>query len=215
MYNDTIKLLNLEQFNLKIKTLETTKVNNILYCYITLERMNEFCPKCGGCEVIINDYRTKEIKHSISTNNPCYIVYNARRYKCKYCNSVFYEYNPFSLKNDTISTYTTFAVLHELLRHTNTFSDVAHIFNLSVYKVINIFDKYVEFRRATLPKIICFDEFYRSKKSKEKYSFVMADFMTNKIIDICPSRYKDKLDSYFSKIPQAERDIVDYIIIDM
>ena len=32
MYNDTIKLLNLEQFNLKIKQLETTKVNNILYC---------------------------------------------------------------------------------------------------------------------------------------------------------------------------------------
>ena len=38
MYNDTIKLLNFEQFNLKIKQLETTKVNNILYCYITLER---------------------------------------------------------------------------------------------------------------------------------------------------------------------------------
>lgn len=30
MYNDTIKLLNLEQFNLKIKKLETTKVNNII-----------------------------------------------------------------------------------------------------------------------------------------------------------------------------------------
>ena len=37
MYNDTIKLLNLEQFNLKIKKIDTTKRNNILYCYITLE----------------------------------------------------------------------------------------------------------------------------------------------------------------------------------
>ena len=29
MYNDTIKLLNLEQFHLEIKQLETTKVNNL------------------------------------------------------------------------------------------------------------------------------------------------------------------------------------------
>ena len=133
MYNDTIKLLNLEQFNLKIQQLETTKVNNILYCYITLERQIESCPTCGGCETVINDYRTKKIKHSISTNNPCYIAYKARRYKCKYCNTVFYEHNPFSLKNDSISTYTVYAVLRDLLRHTNSFSDVAHMFGLSVY----------------------------------------------------------------------------------
>lgn len=215
MYNDTIKLLNLEQFNLKIKQLETTKVNNILYCYITLERQIESCPTCGGCETVINDYRIKKIKHSISTNNPCYIVYKARRYKCKYCNTVFYEHNPFSLKNDSISTYTVYAVLRELLRHTNTFSDVAHMFGLSVYKVINIFDNYVEFRRPTLPKILCFDEFYRSRKSKEKYAFIMADFLTSKIVDIYYTRNKNKLNSYFCRIHKSERDNVDYIIIDM
>lgn len=209
MYYNTIKLLNLEEFNLKIKNLETTKINNVLYCYITLEREIVYCPFCGGCEVNVNDYRNKKIKHSISTNNPCYIIYRARRYKCKYCNNVFYERNPFCSKNDTISTYTTFAVLRELLRHTNTFSDVAHMFNLSVYKVINIFDNYVYFRRPNLPKIICFDEFYRSRKSKEKYAFVMANFITNKIIDIYPSRHKDRLYSYFSKIPKNERDSVD------
>lgn len=48
MYNDIIKLLNLEQFNIKIKKIETSKINNILYCYITLEytqkiNINNFC----------------------------------------------------------------------------------------------------------------------------------------------------------------------------
>lgn len=215
MYNDTIKLLNLEQFNLKIKKLETTKVNNIIYCYITLEKELLNCPKCGSLENVVQQYRQRKIKHSISTNNPCFIIYKARRFKCKYCNCLFFEKNPFSLNKDSVSLYTTFAVLRELLRHTNTFSDVAHNYNLSVHKVIKIFDKHVEYRRITLPNIICFDEFYKSRKTKEKYAFVMVDFLKNKIIDIFPSRHKDKLDSYFKKIPKLERDCVDYIIIDM
>lgn len=36
MNNYIIKLLNLEQFNLKIDKLETIKTNNVLYCYITI-----------------------------------------------------------------------------------------------------------------------------------------------------------------------------------
>ena len=215
MYYDIIKLLNLEQFNIKIKTAEISKVNNILYCYITLEKSTLFCTYCGGTEILIKDYRIKKIKHSISTNNPCYIIYKARRYKCKYCGSSFYEINPFSSQNLKISTYTIYTVLRQLLNHTNTFTGVAQNLNLSVTTIIKIFDTYVECHRSSLPKIICFDEFYRSRKTTDKYAFVMADFKNNKIIDVFSSRRKDKLDSYFSKIPKKERDNVEYIIIDM
>ena len=41
MYNDTIKLLNLEQFKLKIEKLDTIKKDNILYCYIALENQKD------------------------------------------------------------------------------------------------------------------------------------------------------------------------------
>lgn len=105
--------------------------------------------------------------------------------------------------------------MRQLLNHTNTFTGVAQNLNLSVTTVIKIFDTYVECHRAILPKIICFDEFYRSRKTTDKYAFVMADFQTNKIIDVYHSRRKDKLDSYFSRIPQKERDNVECIIIDM
>lgn len=215
MYYDIIKLFNLEQFNIKIKTAEITKIDNVLYCYMTLERNTFSCPYCGGTEISIKDYRKKKIKHSISTNNPCYIIYNARRYKCNYCNSTFYEANPFSSYKQKTSTCTIYTTLRQLLNHTNTFTGVAQNLNLSVTTVIKIFDTYVECRRAILPKIICFDEFYRSRKTTDKYAFVMADFQTNKIIDVYHSRRKDKLDSYFSRIPQKERDNVEYIIIDM
>ena len=215
MYNDIIKLLNLEQFNIKIKKIETSKINNILYCYITLEPTASSCPLCGGAKLFIKDYQTKRIIHSISTNNPCFIIYNARRYKCTYCNSIFYEHNPFSLKNNKESTYTIYKVLDELKYHTNTFTDVARNLNLSVTTVIRIFDQYVEYHRTKLPNIICFDEVYTSRKSYQKYAFVMADFMTNNIIEIYSSRHKNKLTQNFSNIPKAERDNVDYIIIDM
>lgn len=215
MYNDIIKLLNLEQFNIKIKKFETSKINNILYCYITLEPTASSCPLCGGAKLFIKDYQTKRIIHSISTNNPCFIIYKARRYKCTYCNSIFYEHNPFSLKNNKESTYTIYKVLDELKYHTNTFTDVARNLNLSVTTVIRIFDQYVEYHRTKLPNIICFDEVYTSRKSYQKYAFVMADFMNNNIIEIYSSRHKNKLTQNFSNIPKVERDNVDYIIIDM
>ena len=215
MYNDIIKLLNLEQFNIKIKKIETSKINNILYCYITLEPTASSCPLCGGAKLFIKDYQTKRMIHSISTNNPCFIIYKARRYKCKYCHSIFYEHNPFSLKNNKESTYTIYKVLDELKYHTNTFTDVARNLNLSVTTVIRIFDQYVEYHRTKLPNIICFDEVYTSRKSYQKYAFVMADFMNNNIIEIYSSRHKNKLTQNFSNIPKAERDNVDYIIIDM
>lgn len=75
MYNDIIKLLNLDQFNLKILKADTIKKDNKLFCYITL-KCDELttCPFCGGAELTIKDYRKKKIKHSISTNIPCYIM---------------------------------------------------------------------------------------------------------------------------------------------
>lgn len=39
MYYDIIKLFNLEQFNIKIKTAVITKIDNVLYCYMTLEKI--------------------------------------------------------------------------------------------------------------------------------------------------------------------------------
>ena len=92
MNNDIIKLLNLEQFNLKIERIDITKVNNILYVYITLKNLKEACPACSSLP-IIHGYKIKTIKHSISNNNPCFIIYKARRFYCKTCKHTYYENN--------------------------------------------------------------------------------------------------------------------------
>ena len=108
MYNDTIKLLNLEQFNLKIERIDTVKRNNVLYCYITLKNQKDACPICSS-NPVIHGYKIKTIKHSISNNNHCFIIYKARRFYCKTCKHTYYEKNPFSLKHDKLSTYTIYA----------------------------------------------------------------------------------------------------------
>ncbi len=215
MINNTIKLLNLEQFNIKPKSLITSKVNNVLYCYITLESDNVPCPFCNNNTNYVHDYRVKKIKHSISTNNPCFIIYKARRYRCKNCSNVFYENNPFSNKFDKNSNYTIFAVLDALSSHTITFSDVAGLFNLTKTSVIRIFDSYVEVGRKPLPKVLCFDEVYTSRKSYQKYAFVMVDFLTKEIVNIYSSRHKYRLAQDFTSISKVERDNVEYIVIDM
>ena len=52
MNNDIVKLLNLEQFKLRIEKIDTTKINNILYCYITLKNQKEKCPFCNSSPII-------------------------------------------------------------------------------------------------------------------------------------------------------------------
>lgn len=90
MNNDIVKLLNLEQFNLKIEKLDTSKTDNILYCYISLKNQKDICPSCSSLP-ITHGYKIKKIKHSISNNNPCFIIYNARRFYCKICKHTYYE----------------------------------------------------------------------------------------------------------------------------
>lgn len=215
MSYDTIKLLNLEDFDIEISSFEVTKVNNILHCYLKLKRGNDNCIVCGSTNLTIKDYRQKKIVHSISTNSPCYIIYLARRYKCVICDKIFYENNPFAMDYQKISLYTQMAVLEALKDHTTTFTNIAGRFNLTKVTVINIFDSYVNCTRRKLPEIICMDEFYTARLSRTKYAFVMLDFVQNKIIDIYSSRHKFFLANQFNQIPKHERNNVKYIIIDM
>ena len=59
MYNDIIKLLNLEEFNIIFQSIRTAQRNGVLYCYVTLEENKQACPICGGFDLVIKDYRKR------------------------------------------------------------------------------------------------------------------------------------------------------------
>src|SRR5690606_11046505 len=128
---------------------------------------------------------------------------------------VFYEHNPFSAKHHKISVYTKLAILEQLKSHTQTYSSIAKQFNISTQSVINIFDDHVGAKRRRLPKVICTDEFFKSKGSKYKYALLMYDFTENKVIDVLTTRHKYYVIEQLLRIPIAEKDNVEIFIIDM
>ena len=216
MNYDTIKLLNLEDINIDLEKSDITKINNVLYCNIVLSTKIENCPVCGCVECSIKDYQSKIISHSISTSSPCILKYKARRYKCKYCNKIFYEHNPFATSNEKVSTFTRLMVLDALRSHTATFTSVARQYKLTTQTVINIFDTWVDCKRKALPSIICIDEIYTNKLSNSsKYAAVLLDFKTRQLVEVYSSRHKAFLANQFTYITLEERNNVKAIIIDM
>ena len=73
MEYDIIKLLHLEDYEPLIESIQVTKDENKLNCYISLHRTHQLCPFCGGLELVVHDYRNKTMKHSYSTNTPCFL----------------------------------------------------------------------------------------------------------------------------------------------
>ena len=215
MSYDTIKFFNLEDYANIIESIDLIKENEVLSCDLTLKRQNEPCPSCRSPNPKVQGYYSKKIVHSISNCSRCFIIYHSRRYRCRFCNKVYYEHNPFSSGKNQTSTYTILAVLDALRSHTSTFTSVAADFFLTKQQVMAIFDSYVECAKKPLPTIICLDEFYTSKLSKYKYACTILDFQTKEIVEIYRSRRMDYLANAFTSIPDSERNNVKMVIIDM
>lgn len=125
------------------------------------------------------------------------------------------ETNPFISHNDRVSDQTTINVLTDLKRYNNTFTAVAERYGLSVRGVMSLFDRYCQMERNRLPKVLCIDEIYFSRKRRKKYVLVLLNFFNRAIIDVLKDRDKHTIASYLSKIPREERDAVEYVSIDM
>ena len=175
------------------------------------------CPICGSTFIKRIGYAEKKVKHC--TNYTWLYIVNChiQRYQCKNCYKRFFEKDTFSNPYECLSKETIFAILDQLKLPNETFESVGKSLHLSRQEVINIFDKYIDYKAPTkLPKIMSWDEKSINKRMTDNpYIFTMVDFLNNKIYDILPSRHKNYLTSYFSKIPFSLRNEVEYITIDM
>ena len=105
----------------------------------------------------------------------------------------------------------------EMLRsHRVTFKDTADAVGVSPSTIIRIFDEHCNIPRTKFPEVICMDEVYtKSNDFDSKYSCLFYDFYEHKLIDITPSRKKNYLEYYLSRIPKEERDGVKIVCMDM
>lgn len=187
----------------------------VIYKEVRLKNRGHRCQGCGTFHTNVKEYRTKKIRHSVYAHQNCFILYKQRRFICPKCRMTAMETNPFISHDDRVSDQTTINVLTDLKRYNNTFTAVAERYGLSVRGVMSLFDRYCQMERNRLPKVLCIDEIYFSRKRRKKYVLVLLNFFNRAIIDVLKDRDKHTIASYLSKIPREERDAVEYISIDM
>lgn len=215
MYDNIIKLYELEHIRTIIDSIETISNDDEINLKIKLLRVNESCSNCGSTSYTIKDYYLKKIVHSISMTRKVYILFNQRRYQCKLCHKYFYESNPFSSTNEGTSILTVMNVLEYLKDYNHTFSSTAKMFNISLSTVLNIFDSHVKPRKGKLPRVLSIDEIHIKANIKYPYACVLLDFEKNKLVDVIKSRRKLHLENYFEQFKSEELNTVEYVTMDL
>ena len=66
-----------------------------------------------------------------------------------------------------------------------------------------------------IPKVLCIDEIYFSRKRSKKYVLVLLNFRNRAIVDVLKNRAKHTLSVFLSHLNQKERSSLQYICIDM
>lgn len=208
-----MRSLSLEENN--VEEFDYRFLNGQNFYFISLVSRGNFCPECHQFSKKIHSYKDKKIKHSFLIKEELTVIYHQRRYICPQCGKTFIENNPFTADHSHFSTITVDKTLSLLKEYNQTFSSVARLINISVTQVIEIFDQYVQIERKPLQEVICIDEFYFSRCSKNKYACLLIGFKNGLILDVLESRKKSYLRSYFRMIDQKERETVQFISMDM
>ena len=172
------------------------------------------CPYCNNQVLHIHNRRWLEIKLSSTIGVKEYLRIKRIRYKCPNCGKT----HTFELvgidRNKTISEFVITAIRKEFFE-IQSFTTIAKRYDISVMKVINIFDKYTKIvPRRPLPKYLCIDEKHFIS-DKGKYAVVISDFFSGEIIDVIINRQLPYLNEYFSSITSKERENVKVFISDM
>lgn len=213
MSDSITSLFGLKDSDVEVCT-ETLKAG-VHHFRITLVNRGGRCSHCGTFTKNIKEYKTKDIRHSIFMNEQAVIHYHARRFQCPQCGKTFYEENPFCTQYSRLSDKTVENVLKLCKNYNETFRSIARKVGLSVNEVITIFDEHVQVTGNPLSSCIAIDEFYFSRKAKNKYALMILSLNKGYVIDILESREKRKLRSYFREIPRSERSTVKFVSIDM
>lgn len=173
------------------------------------------CPACGSV-MHVKDVYERTIKNSVLlTDTQIIIKYRQRSWYCRECHTRFTPVVSFVHKwkqHTTLSMKTGVIKLQDLSR---SVSSVARDMNISDTSLHNWFMQYVDIKRLQMPSVLSIDEVYTNFRADCKYTLVLMDFDTKKIVDLVPSRRERYTGSYFLSIPVEERRNVKVIISDM
>ena len=189
-------------------------VDDVKYVYISREPLPTYCDECGE-RMHSKGIYTRKINHPIlQDSTKVILIVSQRKWKCTNCDTYKNEEFAFLQKFSHSSTLTVFMVLDAMKDLNRSTASIARQFNLSDTQVHNMFTAYVDLPRLPLPEYLSIDEVHMDINEKDKYAFVLMDFVTGEIIDIVHNRRQDTIQSYLLTIDMEERKNVKVIISD-
>ncbi|MCU5747139.1 ISL3 family transposase [Staphylococcus sp. SQ8-PEA] len=182
----------------------------------------ERCQLCGldnmNNSIIKNGFKKSCLTIPRVSEKAAYLVLRKQRYYCKKCCSYFTAETSLVERHCFISWNTRLAVLNKAvdLRSQKSIGQSCHVSCSTVSRIMNqAASQVAQTPFKYLPEHLMMDEFKSVKNIDGKMSFIYADAITHRIVDIVPDRRLFALKNYFYRFPLAERKRVKTVSIDM
>lgn len=213
--NDIIKLLNLEDPNLIITSIDIRDGVK----QITLERtpIPQYCPYCDT-RMHSKGIRKRTVNHPVLQDGfTMRLILKQRRWKCTnpYCSHEMNETFSFISPSRRSTNITDILILDAFRDINATAASIARKFNVSDTYALKVFDRFVNMKRLPLGEILSVDEVHLKIPGECEYALILFDFQSRQPIDIVHSRRQSVTEQYFAAIPIDERKRVKYLICDM
>lgn len=215
MKDNIIALFNLKDPSIKINILESN--DSKITLSITKKLQRTFCPLCHNVMHSKGIYK-RTVNHPILQDGRRIVLeINQRRWKCtnSLCQHQINDEFSFIDKYKQSTNVTDILIVEEFRNYNNSVSDIASKFDVSDSHVIEVFSRYVDMKRETLPEVISIDEVHVNILPEGEYALMILNFITGEPIDILPSRKNATTEEFFLNIPPSERNKVKYLISDM
>lgn len=207
-------LLGLNRKEYKIMNMQKEK--GIIEVELKSRKEKVRCPECNKFTSSVHS-KLKPIrsKYLDSCGERVNLIIYKRRFRCYNCNKIFTEPMNLNAKNGSISNKTKIQIRKDLLDYNMTIDKIAtknHVSKYTVRKELEEATELIPEYQKNLPKVISFDEF-KADTEEGKYAFILNDPIHKKVLDVLPSRKKERLIQYFTHT--ENRRSVEYIISDM
>ena len=198
------------------KVMNIIRERGIIEVELKSKKKKVRCPECNKFTSSVHS-KLKPIKsvYLDSCGQKVNLIIHKRRFHCYNCGKIFTEEMNLNTKNGNISNKTKIQIRKDLLDYNMTMKQIA-IKNRVSTRIVRIeleeaTDLIPDFQK-NLPRVISFDEFKADTK-EGKYAFILNDPIHKKVLDVLPSRKKERLIQYFTNT--ENRRSVEYIISDM
>ena len=212
------ELLNIKDNNIDVVSIGKENRKGVQVTIVTLKsnKKKYKCPNCDKFTSSVNDMlKPVKVRHLkvVEIKSELYII--KRRFICHKCGKKFVEPINLNSYNSSISNELKMKIRKDLLVYNYSIKSIADENGVSsstvrreLEEAMNGYPEYLK----TLPEIISIDEF-KADTREGKYALIINDPIRKRVLDILPSRKKDYLLSYFTRV--ENRNNVKFVISDM